>query len=482
MKSVVETLNPTRVRLAVEVPFEELEPSIKSAYQRIAAQVNVPGFRRGKVPPLVIDQRIGRPAVLDEAVNEALPKLYGQAVEDNELRPLGQPEVDVTDFADGQELKFTVEVDIRPSVTLPDWEGLRVEVADADVTDEDVDEQMQQLRSRFGTLVGVDRSAADGDFVMVDLEATKDGEIVEGGRATGVSYQIGSGQLVPGIDDAVTGLSAGESATFHTTLLGTNAGEEVDCKVTVSAVKEQQLPDLDDEFAQTASEFDTLAELRADLHEQAARIKRIEQAVHARDAVLDKLLETVGDVPLPAGILATQIEEHLSDGHGDDDHRADFEKDLRRNLTAQFVLDELVKARDLQVSQEELTTYLVQRAARSGVDPNQLIQRYLETGTLPALVAEVARGKALALVVEKAEVVDASGRPLELDRLRDDWGWRPGYRVRRLRRGSRVRRARRRGISARTPSANTVSSRMAASAPLVNVGRAADTSRPEETP
>ena len=305
-------------------------------------------------------------------------------------------------------------------MTLPDWEGLRVEVADADVTDEDVDEQMQQLRSRFGTLVGVDRPAADGDFVMVDLEATKDGEIVEGGRATGVSYQIGSGQLVPGIDDAVTGLSAGESATFHTTLLGTNAGEEVDCKVTVSAVKEQQLPDLDDEFAQTASEFDTLAELRADLHEQAARIKRIEQAVHARDAVLDKLLETVGDVPLPAGILATQIEEHLSDGHGDDDHRADFEKDLRRNLTAHFVLDELVKARDLQVSQEELTTYLVQRAARSGVDPNQLIQRYLETGTLPALVAEVARGKALALVVEKAEVVDASGRPLELDRLRDD--------------------------------------------------------------
>jgi trigger factor len=203
-------------------------------------------------------------------------------------------------------------------------------------------------------------------------------------------------------------------------LLGTNAGEEVDCKVTVSAVKEQQLPDLDDEFAQMASEFDTLAELRADLHEQAARIKRIDQAVRARDAVLDKLLETVGDVPLPAGILATQIEEHLSDGHGDDDHRADFEKDLRRNLTAQFVLDELVKARDLQVSQEELTTYLVQRAARSGVDPNQLIQRYVETGTLPALVAEVARGKALALVVEKAEVVDASGRPLELDRLRDD--------------------------------------------------------------
>jgi trigger factor len=420
VKSVVESLNPTRVRLAVEVPFEELEPNIKSAYQRIAAQVNVPGFRRGKVPPLVIDQRIGRPAVLDEAVNEALPKLYGQAVQDNELSPLGQPEVDVTDFADGQELKFTVEVDVRPTVELPEWEGLPVQVGDADVTDDDVDAQLQQLRSRFGTLVGVDRPTAADDFVVIDLEATKDGEVVEGGRATGVSYQIGSGQLVPGIDDAVTGLSAGESTTFRTTLLGTNAGEEVDCKVTVSAVKEQQLPDLDDDFAQMASEFDTLDELRDDLRGRAAQVKRLEQAVEARDATLDVLLEKVGEIPLPEGVVATQLEEHLSDGHGDEDHRAKFEKDLRHNLAAQFVLDELVKAESIQVSQEELTSYLVQRAARSGVDPSQLIQQYVETGTVPALVNEVARGKALALVVEKAQIVDASGRPVELDRLRED--------------------------------------------------------------
>jgi trigger factor len=420
VKSVVETLNPTRVRLAVEVPFEELEPSIKSVYKRIAAQVNVPGFRRGKVPPLVIDQRIGRPAVLDEAFQEALPQLYGQAVQENELHPVGQPEVDVTNLTDGQELTFTVEVDVRPTVTLPDWEGLQAEVDDADVTDDDVDRQLRQLQSRFGTLIGVDRPAAEGDFVMVDLEATKEGAVVEGGQATGVSYQIGSEQLVPGIDEAVTGLSAGESATFATTLMGTHVGEAVDCKVTVSAVKEQQLPELDDEFAQMASEFDTLDELMADLRERAERMKRIEQAIAARDAVLDKLLEKVGEIPLPEGVVTTQVEEHFSDGHGDDEHRADFEKDVRHNLTAQFVLDEVVKAEDLQVSQEELTSYLIQRAARSGVDPNQLIQQYVETGTVPALVSEVARGKALALVVEKAKVADSSGRPVELDRLRDD--------------------------------------------------------------
>lgn len=420
MKSVVETLNPTRVRLAVEVPFEELEPSIQSAYRRIAAQVNVPGFRRGKVPPRVIDQRIGRPAVLDEAVNEALPKLYGQVVQDNEIDPLGQPQVDVTEFADGQELKFTVEVDVRPTVSLPEWDGLEVQVEDADVTEEDVDEQLQQLRSRFGTLVGVDRPAAEGDFVVVDLEATKDGEPVDGGQATGVSYQIGSGQLIEGIDEAVTGLSAGDSATFTTTLLGTNAGEELDCTVTVTAVKEQQLPELDEDFAQMASEFDTLQELRDDLRSRAERVKRLEQAVGARDKALDALLAKAGEVPLPEGVVTAQIEEHFRDDHGDDDHRVDFEQDFRRNLTAQFLLDELVKAENVQVSQEELTGYLIQRATRSGIDPNQLVQQYVQSGNLPALVAEVARGKALAMVVEKARVVDASGRPVELERLQED--------------------------------------------------------------
>ncbi|MGH8823528.1 MAG: trigger factor [Jiangellaceae bacterium] len=420
MKSVVETLNPTRVRLAVEVPFAELEPSIASAYKRIAAQVTVPGFRKGKVPPLVIDQRVGRPVVLDEAVNEALPRLYGQVVEENELKPLGQPEVDVTDFADGQDLKFTIEIDVRPTVTLPPWESLHVEVDDVEVDDDAVDAEMTALRSRFGTLVGVDRAAADGDFVMVDLAATKDGEPVEGGQATGVSYQIGSGQLVDGIDDAVTGLSAGESATFRTTLLGTNAGDEVDCTVTVSAVKEQELPDLDDDFAQMASEFDTLDELRADLRGRAEQRRRLEQALGARDKTLDKLLEDTGEIPLPEGVIAAQIEEHFTDGHGDDDHRAEFERDLRRTLTSQFVLDELVKAEELQVSQEELTSYIIQRAAQSGVDPNQLAQQYVQSGNLPALMADVLRGKALALVVEKAEVVDASGRPVELDRLQED--------------------------------------------------------------
>lgn len=420
MKSVVETLNPTRVRLAVEVPFTELEPNISSAYKRIAAQVTVPGFRKGKVPPRVIDQRIGRPVVLEEAVNEAIPKIYTDAIRDNDLTPLGQPEIDVNEFADGQELKFSAEVSVRPTIELPEWEGLEVRVDDATVSDDDVTERLDTLRERFGTLAGVERPAADGDFVQIDLDARADGEPVEGGQATGVSYQVGRGGMIDGLDDALIGLSAGESTTFRTTLLGEQEGTEVDCTVTVSAVKEQQLPDLDDDFAQLASEFDTLDELTADLRAQAENNARLEQAVAARDAVLDTLLEAAGDIPLPEELVAAQVEQHFEDGHGDDDHRVEFEEGLRKNLKAQFVLDALVKSEEIDVAQEELTNYILQQAMQSRTDPNQLAQQIVESGNLPTVYADVARGKALALVVEKANVLDEAGNKVELELLRED--------------------------------------------------------------
>ncbi|WP_116952819.1 trigger factor [Jiangella endophytica] len=420
MKSVVETLNPTKIRLAVEVPFAELESNIQSAYKRIAAQVTVPGFRKGKVPPMVIDQRIGRPAVLEEAVNEAIPQLYQDAMRENELTPLAQPEIDQPQFGEGEDLKFTAEVTVKPKIELPEWEGLEVQVDDLEVADDDISGRIDELRARFGTLVTVERAAADGDFVQIDLNATDGGEPVEGGQASGVSYQIGRGGMVDGLDEALADLTAGESKTFKTTLVGTHEGEEVDVEVTVNAVKEQQLPELDDEFAQLASEFDTLDELRDDIRQQALNSKRIEQAMSARDKVLEQLLANAGDIPLPEELIAQQVEEHLADGHGDDDHRADFEKQMRGNLTQQFVLDELVKSENIEVSQDELSSYIIQQAMRSRIDPNQLAQQLVDQGNLPAVVADVARGKALALAVEKAKVTDASGNEVELNRLRED--------------------------------------------------------------
>ncbi|TDE15108.1 trigger factor [Jiangella asiatica] len=420
MKSVVETLNPTRVRLAVEVPFAELESNIQSAYKRIAAQVTVPGFRKGKVPPMVIDQRIGRPVVLEEAVSEAIPQIYRDAIRENELTPLAQPDIDQPQFGDGEDLKFTAEVTVKPKITLPEWEGLEVQVDDVEVTDDDINERLDALRARFGTLVTVERAAADGDFVQIDLNATKDGEPVEGGQASGVSYQIGRGGMIDGLDEAATGLSAGESATFKTTLVGTHDGEDVDCEVTVTAVKEQQLPEVDDEFAQLASEFDTLDELRDDVREQALNRKRIDQAMAARDKVLDLLLDKAGEVPVPEELVESQIESHFADGHGDDEHRSDFEKQLRRSLVSQFVLDDLVKDQNIEVSQDELSSYIIQQAMSSRVDPNELAQQLVDQGNLPSVVADVARGKALALVVEKSKVTDASGNVVELNRLRED--------------------------------------------------------------
>lgn len=420
MKSVAEPLGPTRVKLLVEVPFDELKPSLDQAYKRISAQVTVPGFRRGKVPSRIIDQRFGRGAVLEEAINEALPGLYSQAVDEAEIQPLGTPEVDITELEDGKHLTFTAEVDVRPEITIPQWEGVALTVDDIEVDSDKVDEQIEQLRRRFASLTPVERAAAAGDHVVIDLSARDtQGELMENGQATGLSYEVGSETMVEGLDDAVTGLSAGETATFTTHLMGDEEGTEAEVEVTVTAVKEQELPELDDEFAMLASEFDTLAELRADVEEQLTRMGRITQAMSARDTALDYLLDAV-DIPLPEGVIAAQVEEHFSDGHGDDEHRAEVAEQTERSLKAQLILDEIVKAAEVSVGQDELTEYLVQRAQQSRVSPQDYVEQVVQSGNVPAVVADVARGKALALVVEKAVVTDASGNPVDLKRLQDD--------------------------------------------------------------
>jgi trigger factor len=439
VKSALETLNPTRVRLTVEVPFEELKPSLDAAYKKIGGQVNIPGFRKGRVPPRVIDQRFGRAMVLEEAVNEALPEFYGKAVQENAIDVLGTPEVDVTKFEDGQQLTFTAEVDVRPDFELPDYRGLDVTVDDAETSDEDLDQQLQSLRERFATLKGVDRAAADGDFVSIDLAATVAGENVEDLSAKGLSYQVGQGALLDGLDGAVTGLAAGESAVFPTALVGgDHAGQDADVTVTVNSVKERELPDLDDEFAQTASEFDTLEELRADLRTRFDQMRRLEQGVQARDRALEALLAKV-DIALPEGVVQSEIEgrqhalahqleqAHMSredflaaEGQSSEEFDADIDKRTREALTAQFVLDKIVATEQLSVNEQELTEHIIRTASRYGVGPDQFAQQVVQAGQVPVLVSEVVRGKALALVLEAANVVDASGRPVDLEALRED--------------------------------------------------------------
>ena len=435
MKSAVETLNPTRVRLTVEVPFEELKPSLDAAYKKINQQVTVPGFRKGKIPARIIDQRFGRGAVLEEAINDALPKFYTEAVNTGELKVLGQPEIDITEFNDNEELKFTAEVDIRPEIEIPDYSGIEVTVDAVEVTDEDVEKSLEQLRDRFASTTPVERPAADGDVVVIDLEARVDGEVLEDGVAKGVTYVIGSGQLLDGIDEAVTGLEAGGSATFSSELKGGSAaGRTAEVKVDVTAVQARELPALDDEFAQLASEFDTLEELRADSVKRLERMKRYDQATQAQEKVLDALLELV-EVPIPEKLLQDEIEtrkhnlEHHQfpmmgltwesflerEGKTAEEYDAEVAEQATKGIKTQFVLDELVAKEQLSVNQEELTEHLMRRAASSGMSPDQFAQAVVQGGQVQLLVGEVARGKALAAVVEAATVVDTNGEAVDLE-------------------------------------------------------------------
>jgi trigger factor len=439
VKSAVETVSPTRAKLTVEVPFDELQPSLDKAYRTIAQQINVPGFRRGKVPPMVIDRQVGRGTVLQEAINEVVPQKYVEALQSHDLQPLAQPEVEVTRIDDNEAIEFTAEVDVRPEFTVPDWHGLSAEVDDLEVSDDDVEEQVEALRERFGTLQDVERPAADGDFVTIDLVATQDGEPVDGAEVSGMSYRVGRGGMLEGLDEALVGMSAGDDKVFVSQLVGGDlVGQDVEVQVKASQVQEQELPEVDDEFAQMASEFDTAEELTADVRTRLGNGKRLEQAAAARDAVLEKLLDQV-EVPLPDAVVADELterrrsieqqlalagitlEKYLEDeGQTQEEFEADLERRVRDAVAAQFVLDKVANEMELGVDQAELTDHMVRRAQQSGQDPQEFANHMFEHNHIPELVAEIRRGKALAQIVESATVTDASGNVVDLKNLRPD--------------------------------------------------------------
>ncbi|MGW5644581.1 trigger factor [Saccharopolyspora sp. NPDC003752] len=436
MKSTVEHLSPTRVRINVEVPFDELKPNFDRAYKALAQQVRIPGFRPGKVPARVLESRIGRGPVLDEVVNEAVPAKYLEAVNSSEVRTLGRPDIEVTKIEDGAEIAFTAEVDVRPEITVPAFGELSVSVDDVEVTEEEVTEQLDSLRARFGTLAGVERPAQEGDFVSIDLSATVDGEDVEDAKTSGLSYEIGSGQLIEGIDDALIGASEGDTKAFTTKLVaGEYAGKDAEVSVVLNSVKERQLPEADDEFAQMASEFDTVEELVADLRERLGRVKKMQQGMQARDKVLDALLETI-EVPLPEKVVESEIEVRQHDAVHPFDHdearfeewlgqqektREEFDAETRteaeKAVKTQLVLDTIADAEDVSVSDDELTQRIIYQAQRFGMSPDQFVQQAQQSGQLGSLYADVRRSKALFSVVRQATVTDEAGNELDLDEL-----------------------------------------------------------------
>ena len=419
MKSTVETLSPTRVKLSVEVPFEELSPYIADAFKKLASQINVPGFRKGKVPAAMVEQRVGRAAVLDEAINSALPEFYGQAAREKELLVIGRPVVDIKEFKDNEKLEFTVEVSIRPEVTLPDFSKITITVDNAEVTDEALNEQIDELRARFGTLHTVERATKNGDFVTVDLTARINGEEVDGGKANDISYEVGSNRMIDGLDEALIGMSAGDTKTFTTQLVGQQEGENGDVFIALKVVKERELPPVDDAFAKLASEFDTIEELKKDFTERLLRLKKLEQGAQARDLLVEKLL---GDltIEVPDDLVLEEVNSHL-EGEGrleDAVHRAEVDKEVRDGIKSEFLLDSIVKAEDVQITEVELTDYLVRMSQRYGMAPEQFAQELQKAGQITQVIAEVTRAKALASVLGRISVVDKSGAKIELEELR----------------------------------------------------------------
>ena len=412
--STVEKLSPTRVKLHISVTPDELKPSIAHAYEHIAQDIQIPGFRKGKVPAPIIDQRVGRGAVIEHAVSEGLDGFYREAVTANEVRTVGRPTAEVIEWPNENDfsgdLKVEVEVDVRPEFDLPELKDVTVEIEPVATDDAAIDAELDRLRGRFGTLVTVDRPAKTGDFVELNLVATIDGTEID--RAEGVSYEVGSGELLQGIDEAIDSLTAGEDTTFRSTLVGgDHAGDEAEVSVSVTAVKERELPDADDDFAQMASEFDTIAELRDSLAEQSVYV----QGAAARDKLVDALIAAV-EIPVPAQLVEDEVHAHL-EGEGrleDDVHRAEVTEASEKQFRTQMILDKLAEAHDVQVSQDELTQYLIQSAAQYGMAPQEFVQALQAQNQLPALVGEVARNKALAIALGKVTVVDTDGKPVDL--------------------------------------------------------------------
>ena len=418
MKTTVEKLSPTRVKLSISVTPEELRPSIDHAYEHIGSQVNIPGFRKGKIPPQLIDQRVGRGEVLNHAVNDGLDKFYKQAVSEEKIRTLGRPEADISAWPNEKDftgdLVLAIEVDVRPDFELPAYEGITLTVDEAKVSADDVKDELDALRSRFGTLVTVDRPAKKGDFAQIDLVATIGGNEVD--TANAISYEVGSGELIDGIDEALDALSAGETTTFESELLGgDNAGEKAQIVVSVLAVKERELPEADDDFAQVASQFDTIKELKADLKAQVAKSKTFAQGAQARDQIVDELLKLV-EIPVPAKLVEDEVQRHLENENRleDTEHRAEVTESSEKTFRSQILLDSIAEKEEIRVSQDELTQYLIQGAAQYGMEPGEFIQVLDKNGQIPGMIGEVARAKALAVVLGKAKVVDTKGKEIDV--------------------------------------------------------------------
>ncbi|APT83270.1 trigger factor [Corynebacterium ammoniagenes] len=434
MKTTVDKLSDTRVKLTVNVPFAELDKEIDQAYSAIAQQVQIPGFRKGKAPRQLIDARFGRGAMLEQVVNDMLPSRYEQAVNENDLKVIGQPNIDIPKVEDNDFVEFTAEVDVRPEIEIPDFSKISVTVPALAVSDEDVENELNELAERFGELKDTKRKLKTGDFAIIDIDAEVDGEKVSEVSTEGLSYRVGDDDLIKGLDTALRGMKSEEDNEFSATIeSGEHKDKEATIKVHVQQTKERKLPELDDEFAQMASEFDTIEELRENTKTGLEESKKNDQAVAVRDEVLKAALAEVS-FELPQSVVDEQVHAQLHQILGEMAHddaaltrlleaqgttREEFDKESRESaeesVRTQLFLDTLADVEEPEVSQQELSDHILFTAQSYGMDPNQFIQQISSNGQIGNLFSDVRRGKALAAAICRVEAKDDEGNAVDVE-------------------------------------------------------------------
>lgn len=419
MKTTVERLTPTRVKLTITVDAAGFKPALEKAYETVSSQVNIPGFRKGKVPATILDQRVGKDAIIAQAVNDGLDDFYREALIQENLKPLSTPQADIKSAPNAQEptneLVVELEVEVRPEFKLPEYKGLKIKVDAVKIAKMDIESELDALRARFGTLKTVDRPAKTGDFTSIDLTASIGGAEID--TAKDISYEIGSGQLLDGIDEALETLTAGETTTFRSKLVGGDqAGSEAEVTVTLNAVKESELPKADDAFAQLASEFDTMAELTGDIEKKLEQNFVRKQILQARDQIVDQLVEKA-KIPVSDEAVKREVDSHLeNEGKAmDDPHRVEVIEETEKNFRVQLLLDAVVEAEAIKVEDQELIEYLAMQSRNYGMDPNEFIKQVANAGQVPMFVDELSRRKAVDALVAHAEITDAKGNKVSVE-------------------------------------------------------------------
>ena len=428
MRSTLETVEPTKVRINVVVEPDELGPAIDRTARRLSREVRVPGFRKGKVPRQVIEARIGRDALLAEAIEqEAVPEFYAKAIEELGVQPLSRAQVEPPDYTDGEPLSFSATIEVMPDLDLPPYRGIEVERPSLEVTDEHVDAQLERLRERFAQLEVIGRPLAKGDFAQIDLRATHHTEEIPELTRTDFLYEVGSGTVVPELDNELEDKRKGDILRFNATLpeeAGEGlAGREITFQVLVKEAKAKVLPKLDDDFAQEASEFDTLEELRADLRQRLEEAAEAQRASELETRVLQAYLDQA-EVPVPESMvhdelhyranrfaqqltmMGTNLDQYLQAlGQTADDVEADLRAQSERAVRAQLVLEAIAQAEGFEATDEEIEAELRRQAQRVGRDPEE-VRRALADGRIGVIAGDILRSKALAYMVEHAEQRD----------------------------------------------------------------------------